>query len=135
MIEKGVVVELRNGEFGVVSDVLPNFMVDLYTEVYKKPYKYRVIINDDAKVLVTSLDIVHIYVRLGTGVSICDQYSESKSEYEVGNMSARNKELNCMIVKLVNNLKTLLDNNTIPLQKKQKVTEAIVNMLQTANTY
>ena len=25
MIERGIVIELRNGEFGVVSDVLPDF--------------------------------------------------------------------------------------------------------------
>lgn len=65
MIERGIVVELRNGEFGVVSDVIPDFMVNHYTEVYKKPYKYRVAINNK-KVLVTSLDIVNIYVRLDT---------------------------------------------------------------------
>lgn len=136
MIEKGVVVELRNGEFGVVSDVLPDFIVNLYTEVYKKPYKYEVIINDDdAKVLVTSLDIVHIYVRLGTEVSVYDQCSKSKSVSKAANISARNKELNCMIVKFVNNLKTLLSDAAIPLQKKQKVTEAIIDMLQTANTH
>lgn len=136
MIEKGVVVELRNGEFGVVSGVLPDFIVNLYTEVYEKPYKYEVIINDDdAKVLVTSLDIVHIYVRLGTEVSVYDQCSKSKSVSKVANISARNKELNCMIVKFVNNLKTLLSDAAIPLQKKQKVTEAIIDMLQTANTH
>lgn len=66
MIERGIVVELRNGEFGVVSDVIPDFMVNHYTEVYKKPYKYRVTINNNKKVLVTSLDIVNIYVRLDT---------------------------------------------------------------------
>jgi hypothetical protein len=66
MIERGIVVELRNGEFGVVSDVIPDFMVNHYTEVYKKPYKYRVAINNNKKVLVTSLDIVNIYGRLDT---------------------------------------------------------------------
>lgn len=66
MIERGIVVELRNGEFGVVSDVIPDFMVNYYTEVYEKPYKYSVAINNNKKVLVTSLDIVNIYVRLDT---------------------------------------------------------------------
>ena len=66
MIERGIVVELRNGEFGVVSDVIPDFMVNYYTEVYKKPYKYGVAINNYKKVLVPSLDIVNIYVRLDT---------------------------------------------------------------------
>lgn len=135
MIEKGVIVELRNGEFGVVSDVLPDFIVDLYTEVYKRRYKYRVVINNKTKVLVTSLDIVHIYVRLDTLAYTCDQSLEQKSGYKMGNISTRSKELNCMIVKFVNNLRELLSNNTIPLQKKQKVIEAIVNMLQTVDTH
>ena len=108
MIERGIVVELRNDEFGVVSDVLPDFMMNLYTEVYKKPYKYRVAINNDTKVLVTSLDIVNIYARLGTGVSVYDRCPELKSMHKANNISVRNKELNCMIVKFINNLEALL---------------------------
>lgn len=108
MIERGIVVELRNGEFGVVSDVIPDFMVNHYTEVYKKPYKYRVAINNNKKVLVTSLDIVNIYVRLDTWVSVYDWCPELKSMHKADNISVRNKELNYMIVKFINNLEALL---------------------------